>query len=152
MKTVISLVFKLKADIYTALIRNISDISIRMELTDACHDLMFGKAGSFYARIIEVDEHAVSGFAGIGFEHVLENLFGTTIHKNTSFPDHDTTARGRRATRREAKAMKNEENQNALAERLEGMEPGEQRDNVLLLYGFAAGIQSREALTPEKSA
>lgn len=42
--------------------------------------------------------------------------------------------------------------QTALAERLEGMEPGEQRDNVLLLYGFAAGIQAREELNEEKSA
>lgn len=47
--------------------------------------------------------------------------------------------------------MKNEENQNALAERLEGMEPGEQRDNVLLLYGFAAGIQAREGLNTQEA-
>lgn len=40
--------------------------------------------------------------------------------------------------------MMYQKEQTELAERLKGMEPGEKRDNVLLLYGFAAGIQARE--------
>lgn len=43
--------------------------------------------------------------------------------------------------------MKYESEQKALAERLEGMEPGQKRENVLLLAGFAAGIEAREEIT-----
>ena len=43
--------------------------------------------------------------------------------------------------------MMYEGEQKALAERLKGMEPGTKRDNVLLLAGFAAGIEAREETT-----
>lgn len=48
--------------------------------------------------------------------------------------------------------MKHQTEQIALAERLKDMEPGKKRDIALLLYGFAAGIQSREALDVDKTA
>lgn len=48
--------------------------------------------------------------------------------------------------------MKYQKEQAALAERLKGIELGEKRDIALLLYGFAAGIQSREALEADKTA
>lgn len=47
--------------------------------------------------------------------------------------------------------MMYQKEQTALAERLAGMEPGEKRDNVLLLYGFAAGIQAREQMTENEA-
>jgi len=47
--------------------------------------------------------------------------------------------------------MMYQKEQTALAERLKGMEPGEKRDNVLLLYGFAAGIQAREGVNEEQA-
>lgn len=47
--------------------------------------------------------------------------------------------------------MMYQKEQTALAERLQGMEPGEKRDNVLLLYGFAAGIQAREGVNDQET-
>lgn len=43
--------------------------------------------------------------------------------------------------------MMYEGEQKALAERLEGMEPGQKRDNVLVMAGFFAGIEVREEIT-----
>lgn len=73
-----------------------------------------------------------------------KTVFGIK-HKNTSTP---MIPRHRaEGNKKGGKQTMYEGEQKALAERLKGMEPGTKRDNVLLLAGFAAGIEAREETT-----
>ena len=47
--------------------------------------------------------------------------------------------------------MMNEANQNALAERLKGLKPGDKRDAELILHGFMHGVQAREEVKEQET-
>lgn len=93
MEPVIRLVLELKAKNIAMLVGNVLDVTIGFKLTNRSHNLMIRQAGCGNAIIIEVDELTMTSLTRFDLEHVAKNLFGATIHKNTSCT-HDTTALG----------------------------------------------------------
>lgn len=113
MEPVVSLAFKLKTNISTALVGYVTDVTFRMKMPQRSHDTMLVEPGGLHAAIEEMDKQTVTILTGAGFEHVREHLPSGTVHKTISFPADDTTRgggeqhhdppkEGRRTTGREA--------------------------------------------------